>query len=359
MAESYEYEPILREMLSRVPDTVDKREGSIIYDTLAPVALILAEQNFMLSYLFNLLFPDTAEGEWLDRCVSDFGLEREHATKALRQINVYGEEDALASVPIGSRFAVSGATFVIKEEISAGCYKAECEQEGTEGNRYSDEILPVDNMEGLARAELVAEPLIPARDEETDNSLRERFYRSIRQTPFGGNIADYEEKALSIEGVGAVKVYHASEVQPGMVGLIIGNEQGGKATGELIARVETAFAQEGEGLAPIGHRVRVKTATDFTVDSAVELRMKTGTSLELVKPIVEQTIRDYINGIGFTDEIVFRAKLTANVLNCHESILDVGAVTLNGAEENIVLTKTFDLFQLPAVGEITVTEVTA
>ena len=30
------FETILEQMLSAVPDTVDKREGSIIYDALAP-----------------------------------------------------------------------------------------------------------------------------------------------------------------------------------------------------------------------------------------------------------------------------------------------------------------------------------
>ena len=37
------FEFILDRMLDRVPDTVDKREGSIIYDALAPAAAELAK----------------------------------------------------------------------------------------------------------------------------------------------------------------------------------------------------------------------------------------------------------------------------------------------------------------------------
>ena len=35
-------EAILQRMLSKIPDTIDKREGSIIYDALAPASKELA-----------------------------------------------------------------------------------------------------------------------------------------------------------------------------------------------------------------------------------------------------------------------------------------------------------------------------
>ena len=42
--EYYTYESILKRMLARVDDTMDKRVGSIIYDALAPCAAELAEE---------------------------------------------------------------------------------------------------------------------------------------------------------------------------------------------------------------------------------------------------------------------------------------------------------------------------
>lgn len=39
MYENVTYEDILQRMLDRVPDSMDKREGSIIYDALAPAAV--------------------------------------------------------------------------------------------------------------------------------------------------------------------------------------------------------------------------------------------------------------------------------------------------------------------------------
>ena len=57
------YEELLQAMLGRVPSNVDKREGSIIYDALAPCAYFLAQQNFQLENYLDLVFPDTAVGE--------------------------------------------------------------------------------------------------------------------------------------------------------------------------------------------------------------------------------------------------------------------------------------------------------
>lgn len=61
------YEELLQAMLDRVPSDVDKREGSVIYDALAPCAYFLAQQDFQLDNFIDLVFPDTALGEYLDR----------------------------------------------------------------------------------------------------------------------------------------------------------------------------------------------------------------------------------------------------------------------------------------------------
>lgn len=357
MASNIEYEAILKEMLSSIPQDIDKREGSIIYNALAPTALQLAEQNYMLVYMFNLLFADTAEGDWLDRVTNDFGVDREQATYALRQIDATNESEEPFTLPIGSRFAINNLTFKVTQKIETGKYKAQCEQLGTIGNLYSGIILPIDNISGLGIATLLPEPLIPACDNETDDSLRERFYIYVRQSPYGGNIADYERKTLEIEGVGAVKVFNAVTMRPGHVGLIIGDDQENKATQEIIDRVQLKMGLNGDGIAPIGHTVTVKTSTDFVVNVAAQIRLKSGTSLALVMPTVQETITAYISSIRFKEEIVFYAKLVANILNCHDSIIDVGVVAMNGAAQNIALEKTYESYQIPAIGTITITEV--
>ena len=48
MFENYTYEKILNDMLDRVPDSLDKRQGSIIYNALAPAAVEL-QNMYILS----------------------------------------------------------------------------------------------------------------------------------------------------------------------------------------------------------------------------------------------------------------------------------------------------------------------
>ena len=47
---SQTYKEILQGMLDKVPGNVDKREGSIIYDALAPCAYFLMQQQFQLVF---------------------------------------------------------------------------------------------------------------------------------------------------------------------------------------------------------------------------------------------------------------------------------------------------------------------
>lgn len=362
MADSYEFSAVLGRMLSKVPDTIDKREGSIIYNALAPTAYALAAQSYMLGHMGNLLFADTAEGEWLDRVVYDFGLEREAATRALRKITCTDKDGAGIAGLTGKRFAINDLTFRLTAAAeTAGVYQAECEQYGTQGNCYSGAVLPVDNISGLGTAVLDAAPLIAARDDESDDDLRARFYEAVRQTPFGGNKADYREKTLAIDGVGACAVFGAPELAAGAgnVGIVIGDEQGKKASDTLVQEVQGLFGTAGDGLAPIGHTVTVKTAAELTVNVAASVQLKSGSSFAAVEPLTEAAITAYIGGIGFEDATIYYAKLVAEILNSHEAIVDVGTVTLGGASANLSLVKTFAGYQIPKLGTVTVTEVSA
>lgn len=100
------YEELLQAMLGRVPSNVDKREGSIIYDALAPCAYFLAQQNFQLENYLDLVFPDTAVGEYLDRAVAAFGVTRKPASAAVRKMITTG------AVPIGSRWGLNSRSIL-------------------------------------------------------------------------------------------------------------------------------------------------------------------------------------------------------------------------------------------------------
>ena len=47
------YEQILQRMLARVPGDIDKREGSIIYDALAPAAVEISARSILAGSLWQ------------------------------------------------------------------------------------------------------------------------------------------------------------------------------------------------------------------------------------------------------------------------------------------------------------------
>lgn len=351
------YENMMQQMLDMLPNDIDKREGSIIYVAAAPLAAMLVEQQYYLDNTLASSMPDTATGDELTSRGEWFGVDRYAATQAIREGIFTDSSGQPIDVPISSRFGADGETYTVTSRIAVGDFRLLCQSTGTQGNRYNGSLLPIDNIDGLGAATMTAAPLIPARDEETDDELRARFYSEVRRTPYGGNIADYEEKTLAVEGVGAVKVFNAVDMGAGHVGLIISDEQGNTATQTLVDKVQQLMGVNGDGTAPIGHTVIVATSVNLTVDVSAAVKIKNGASFAIVQPVVATTISEYINNIGFTDETVFFAKLQAAVLNCHEAIVDIGSVTINGVFENLSLTKTYVNYQVPILGTVTVTEV--
>lgn len=356
---SIDFERKLIDMLSLVPNDVDKREGSIIYSTLAPVAFFLSMEQTMLSWFGQNLFLDTAEGDYLDRVLLLTGINRKQATKAIKQINTYDSNSQPLDVPIGSRFGVNNLTYKLIEKISTGKYKAECEQTGINGNAPVGDILPIDNINNLGSAEILGNPLISARDEESDESVRDRAIAYIRETPFGGNKASYKIATLEIDGVGECRVFGANETQtPQKIVLMISDEQGNKASQELISKVQALYdTNNPETLAPVGADVTVSTSSDLAINVTGKIKVKTGESFEVVKPIVEGAIRNYIENISFTDDIVYYAKLITEMLNSNSAVVDIQNVTMNALSENVTLIKSWDNYQVPTVGTITLSEV--
>ena len=138
-------------------------------------------------------------------------------------------------------------TYVINEKISDTEYKAECEQYGTVGNAYSGLLDNIDNISGVT-AELT-DILIPGEDEETDESLRQRYFESLVSQAYGGNITDYKQKVTALPGVGGVKVEPVWD-GGGTVKLTIIDSDYNKPSDTLIAEVQTAVdpvQNQGEG----------------------------------------------------------------------------------------------------------------
>lgn len=357
MYEHMTYEYILERMLSRVPDVLDKREGSVIYDACAPAAMELAQFYIELDTNYILSFADTASGEYLTRRTAEFGVNRNSATYAQRKALFYSESNELMDIPLGSRFSIGELTYRATERYSLGIYKLTCEQLGTSGNERFGEMLPIDYVANLAKAQLM-DVFVPGEDEEEDERLRARFYEAVNEPAFGGNVADYKQKVNSISGVGATKVYPVWNGS-GTVKCTIIAADWLVPSNALINEVQTIIDPivnqgQGFGQAPIDHTVTIAGVTTRTINVSLQLSLESGVNVSQIQEAVEEAIaayllelrKDWSNQKQLTVRI---AQLDARLLTI-QGVEDVSGTLINQYDTNEILNSD----EIPVLGVVSI-----
>lgn len=355
MYEDVTYELILDRMLDRVlaqNPNIDTREGSIIYNALAPAAVELQNMYIQLDTILNESFADTQTRDYLIKRCAERGVNVEPATHAIRQ----GEfVPSTLEIEIGARFSLNLLNYVVTEKISNGVYKLQCETAGYDGNVESGALIPIEYIEGLETATLT-DVLVPGEDEEDTEHLRQRYYDSLNSQAFGGNITDYKEKTNSLDGVGGVKVYPVWN-GGGTVKLVIINSDFEKPSEVLVSSVQTIIDPtqnqgNGVGIAPIGHIVTVLGCNETVVNVATRITFQEGWNWEALKPYAEQAIDDYFKELASDwvslDNIIVRiSQIEIRLLNL-TGVLDIADTTLNGIAHNL----TIDADNIPIRGEV-------
>lgn len=397
MYENVSYNEILNRMMSRVSSKLDKREGSVIYDAHSPAALEIMALYIELERVLKENFGDTASREFLILRCRERGITPYPASRAAARGEFVPDNIDL----LGKRFNIGPLNYIAAEKLADGVYKMECEQAGSEGNRYLGELTPIDHIQGLQRAELT-ELLIPGEDEEDTEALRQRYFDSFEEKAFGGNVKDYVVKTCAIAGVGQTKVKRVwnGDINPsalipsagaeswykgivntlsgeakqwlqavfaaakdkkltvgGTVLLTILNSDYGAASEELVRKVQEEidpepYGGEGLGLAPIGHVVKVQSAEAVTLDIGAELVFETGYSFGSLKELLREAAENYLLELrrewGNTSSLTVRVSQIETRLLSVKGVLDIRGTALNGREDNLVLNE----FQIPVLGVI-------
>lgn len=353
--EYYKYETILERMLNNISDNIDKREGSIIYDAIAPAALELAEMYTTLKYGFDLIFVDTAVDEYLDRIVNQAGITRYGATKAIRKGVFKDSNNIPIDIPLGSRFTIGELVYKAIKKISTGEYEMECENAGIIGNSISGVLIPIDYIQDLATAELDV-ILIPGEDEESDDELRERYVENVTSPAFAGNITDYRMTVKSIEGVGDLKVIPVWN-GGGTVKLILLDSTYNTPSNVLIEQVqEKVFPNNSEniGIAPIGHDVTVIGAKAITININTKITLQDNYTLDSIKNDIKESVENYLLDLrkkwATTESIIVRVSQIETRILGVEGILDIENTSINSQQGNLQLN--FD--EIPILGKVVI-----
>ena len=386
MFENLTYEDLLNRMLDRVSNKLDKREGSVIWDTHSPTAIELKNLYIALDYIIQEAYGDTATRDFLILRCKERGIVPYPATHA-----VLKGEFVPSNIDVtGKRFNIGQINYVVTEKLQDGVYKVQCETEGEEGNRYLGAMIPIEYINGLETADLT-EVLVPGEDEEDTEELRKRYFASFEESAFGGNVKDYLEKTNAIPGVGCTKVTRVwnSDLRPadmipknavtewyegikgtlsptvkgwlttvyaaakekklttgGTVLLTILNSEFDTASEELIEIVQKTidpeeYAGEGYGLAPIGHVVMVKSASGREIVIKTKVTFDTGYSWTSLRSEIESAIKNYFAELrkewADTSYLIVRvSQIETRILNIR-GIVDIQNTALNGVEDNCVL----------------------
>lgn len=335
MFEEMTYENILEGMLQKVTSDVDKREGSIIYDALAPCAYHLAENYFMLNNFIDLVSGDTAVAEYLDRVVADYGIVRKPSTKAVRLIltNI--------DVPIGTRWGMNAISYVITEQISKNKYKAECEQFGEIGNTYTGNLENIDNVSGVTAS--LDEIIISGQDEESDDNLRERFYAYIQRPSTSGNTYNYREWAMLVPGVGDAKVFPLWN-GPGTVKVVIVDSDKQPVSEGLMN--ETAILID--NMRPIGADVTVVSGVAKKITISANLKLSSGINIQSVTNSFQNAMIEYFKNVAFTQTNYISLAKVGTILLGIDGVLDYSDLKLNNLAQNVALGDE----EIPTLGEI-------
>lgn len=375
--QQYTFEYLMELALSFVPDDRDKRQGSVIYDALAPFCQVIAAGAIQLRQFYTQTYAVTATGEDLDNRVAEQGITRFAATYAVRKISVADEDGNPVVLPLGSRFSTVSSTNPVNYTVTAqyvedgvavpGSYEATCEETGVVGNEYSGNLINITFVQGLASATM-SSTLVPARNQETDDELRERYFDTLNQKAFGGNIADYRAKVMELAGVGAVQIYPVWN-GGGTVKLSIVDPSYGPCSPEFLASIQEEIDPEnaqgeqgtGMGIAPIGHKVTVVTPDEVTINITADIVLGTNYTLGQVETPIKEAIANYIQSLrqSWADATdlnvyscdVFVSRVSATIVNVL-GVSNVTNVTINGAAQDIELTQSGQIQQLPKLGEV-------
>lgn len=339
MYENITEEVILQRMMDRVPSSMDKREGSIIHDALAPTAIEHQLLYIDLDTFLREVFSDKASREYLVKRAAERNVIPHPATAAVWKASFTPKA---LEVENGTRFNCDNLNLAVTRKIDDGIYELTCETAGSIGNGCQGKLIPINYVTGLETAEL-AELVTPGNDEEETEAFRERYLTILRKPSTSGNIYDYYNWAMACKGVGAAKVFPLA-YGPGTVKVVIADEDKTAATPALLKVVKDYI----EEMRPIGATVTIASAEELPVNIMGRVKLKNGLNLGKVQAAFRTAFDAFLKDNAFDISYVGYARV-GNILLETTGVEDYADLTINGYDHNIELTDE----QIAVIGTVT------
>ena len=339
--ESMTYDLILQRMLKRVSTSypnLDTRQGSVIYNALAPAAIELAIAYTELDNVLNESFVDTASRPYLYLACEEMGIDTSVFDPSVGTFQ--GEFDV--EVPIGSRWNCDLYNYIVEEligqdeETNYYKYKLTCETLGSAPNSVTGTLTAITTIpSGLTYAQLT-ECLIEGEDASTDDEIRAAYYEYIDSAASDGNIGQYERWCAEYDGIGNHKIIPLWN-GANTVKVSILSTSNRAASDELIASfqeyLDPGTTGMGDGEAPIGAFVTVSTATEVPIDVACEINLRSGYSSV---PDIDGALENYFSSVAYERTLLSYMNIGAVILAV-DGIDSISNLTINGGTADITV----------------------
>jgi uncharacterized phage protein gp47/JayE len=331
---------ILTALLGAIPNTYDKSVGSFIYDNLAAVAEQIAGIDTDITAATDKLSIENLNGDELERRVKELtGITRKAATFATGSVTVMGT----GTINIGDLFETSAGSQLKSTEIkvitTSGDVNVQAVVSGTSGNVSAGTItlFPV-TLTGFT-AVTNGIPTKEGFDAESDADLLQRYYDYIQTPATSGNKNQYLIWAKSVSGVGdarAIALWNGNNT----VKVVILDSNKQPAASLLVSTVQNfidpGVTGLGDGVAPIGAFVTVKSATGVNINIVSTIVLSIGYDLATTITNIQNALTVFLQSIAYKQSIVSYAKVGDTILNA-EGVEDYSGMTVNGGTVNIAI----------------------
>ena len=316
-----------------------------LYAVAAQVHALYAQSEWVA----RQCFPQSAQGEYLDRHAQLRGLGRRAAARAEGSITFQTTAAAAAalSIPVGTVCMTAGLVrFETVEEgtIPAGSQsvtvRARAVEAGSGGNVAAGTIRTMAVAPVGVSSCTNAGAFTGGTDREEDEALRTRILETFRRMPNGANAALYEQEALSFPEVSAASVVPRPR-GVGTVDVVIATAAG-LPDSELLEEVESHLEAKRE----IAVELQVKAPTAKQMDVTVQVAARAGADSAAVIQAVKSAIQTWFDG-KLLGQSVLRAKL-GDIIYEVEGVENY-AITAPAADVAV------DVDELPRLGTLTVT----
>jgi len=225
-------------------------------------------------WVTRMAFPQTAEGEYLDRHAEVRGITREGATKAvgILEFSLSAPLTQSITVPVGTVcLNAAGLRFETTEAGTIPAGSLTCTVGAKASAPGSACNLPPDTVIYMAVPPVgVGACRNPAAfsgggDREGDEELRGRVLSSYRRLPNGANASFYEQEALSLPNVAAVKLFPRARGL-GTLDIVAASDSGIPSESIL-----TQIKEHLDALRELCVDIQVSAPTAVTIDISAEI----------------------------------------------------------------------------------------